>query len=395
MNTGLGSPLEVLHIVESLEVGGMERMVQTMCLAAEKLDVRSRVLCFRRRGLLADELETRGVRVDCLSIPEGLEGYFAFASVARYLHRRSVDVVHTHNTPGLIFGATGARLAGVRTVVHTEHGRVFPDARRRMFAERIVSTYTYRVVGVSDAISAALHRHEGIALKRLRTVPNGVSPLPNLEPGCIDAIRSSLALPLGAPTIGVASRLVWEKGIDVLLRAFALVLRDLPAAYLLIAGDGPLRKSLELLTRELGIAASVHFLGARSDVPVLLRLFDVFVLPSLSEGLPMGLLEAMAAERPIVASLVGGMPNALDDGRAGLLVAPGDITGLAVALTTLLRDRSRAAGFGKTAAQKFRARFTADVMAAGYVTMYRRADDRNYRPRLDAPLAPVGPHPRP
>jgi glycosyltransferase involved in cell wall biosynthesis len=269
-------------------------------------------------------------------------------------------------------------------MVHTEHGRVFPDKPRLMLAERVLARRLVRYVTVSEALADAVHEHERIPREHIVVIPNGVADLPPKDSGKVQALRALLVGERPGPVVGVTARLVWEKGLDVLLRAWATRRRhDETRGTLVIAGDGPERAALEQLVVSLGLSESVVLAGTVSDVASFYRMLDVFVLSSVSEGLPMALLEAMAAGLPIVATRVGGVPDALGNGEAGLLVDPSDDSGLSLALETLLSDierpssrggltpeGSRATSLGRAARERFMSSFTAHAMATRYTALY-------------------------
>ncbi len=363
--------MRVLHVVESLEVGGMERVVQALCLSGSAIGMSCSVLCLRTRGPIADQLTSAGVQVDCLDLAGGPSNYFATLAVRTAVRRLGPDVVHTHNTDGLIFGVSGAWLAGVKTIVHTDHGRAFPDRWYRMLAERLAASMADVVVGVSEELTEALHRFLRIPREKLTTIPNGVIVGAPAESIARESTRRELRLSVSDVAFGTVSRLVWEKGLDVLIHAFARLSVDRPNAKLIIVGDGPKRKDLESLAATLGIESSVIFLGMRSDVGALLAAIDVYVLSSISEGLPMALLEAMSAGKPIIATRVGGMPDALGDG-AGLLVNSKDDQSLFAAMRDLVSDAERRERLGTAAQARFGTRYTATQMSTAYSRWYGR-----------------------
>jgi glycosyltransferase involved in cell wall biosynthesis len=372
----------VVHVVETMGLGGMERMIATLAMTTDAEQYHVSVLCLKEFGAEADRLSEAGIEVHLAHVPRHRPEYFPFRRVERCLRALSPDVVHTHNTPGLVYGAVGAWLAGVPTIVHTEHGRQFPGRLRYAVAERVASTFAWRVVGVSDAMSSGLRRHVKIDRSKLRTIPNGVIAPEAPLPAEIRAVMDSIGVPPDAKIVGLAARLVYEKGIEYLLDAWPSITKSIPSAVLLLVGDGPERNALEARAEQLGIQASVKFVGMRSDVATFMHAFDVCVMPSVSEGLPLALLEGMAARRAIVATRVGGMPQALDDGRAGLLVEPRDAPGLANAIVRLLSHPDEAGQLGSAARARFEMRYTAHSMAAAYQTMYRRADDDAWTPVL-------------
>ena len=183
-------------------------------------------------------------------------------------------------------------------------------------------------------------------------------------------VRRALGIPADAPLLGTVSRLVPVKGLIHLVAAIPEILRRCPRAHLALAGDGEERELLAAQAAALSVADRVHFLGFRDDVPAVIGALDLFVLPSLNEGLGKVLVAAMALGVPIVATKVGGVPEVVEDGRQGLLVPPADPAALAKAAITLLEDRAAAAAMG--AAGRARAeRFSADVMLARLAALYR------------------------
>jgi len=367
--------LRVTHVVETLELGGMEKMVATLCLNTntERFDVS--VLCLKREGAIAEELRAKGIRVGFAQIPVAPPEYAAFRRVTRYLRLHPSDVLHTHNTSGLLNGVLGGRLAGVRTIVHTEHGRSFPDHWRYMLLERCMAKLIYRFVGVSEETTRALHTFEGISMRRLRTIPNGVDEVVIPEPDELFRLREQLSIPTDALIVGAVARLVWEKSLKDLLSAFRLVVNQEPRAILLIAGDGPQRDELHNCDDTKALGDRVRFLGTRLDVGRLLHIFDVYCLSSVSEGLPLGLLEAMSSGRAIVSTDVGGIPSAITHMKEGLLVPPRQPQLFAQAVITLLRNTALAASLGAAARETFEARYTSSAMARAYESMYLRQND--------------------
>lgn len=361
-----------MQITHDLNVGGLQRVVVTLCRALdpERFDVS--VLCVREAGPLAAELEAIGVPVITLPRDPARADYLAFRRVARVLRERKIDVVHTHNTEPFVDGGIGARLAGVRTLVHTDHARDFPDKLRYMIAEHVMSWSAYRVVGVSDDTTRNLSRYERIPRRKLVTIPNGIDGTPYDAPVDRAAIRAGLGIAGNGPIIGLGARLVEQKGIGYLLRAMQVLRARVPGITCVIAGEGPLADSLRREAEELGVADVTRFLGVRLDMASLIRVFDAYVLPSVWEGLPMAVLEALAAGCPVVASDVGGVGSALENGVTGSLVPPRDPQALAAAIESVVTDeglRSRYAAAGRAL---FLERFSARAMTRRYESLYLR-----------------------
>ena len=361
-----------MQLTEDLGLGGLEHVVATLCTTLDPERFETSALCLKDGGPLADELTARGIPVFRLAPPRGRADYFAAAKIARILRRERIDVVHTHNTSAFIDGGLAALLARTPTHVHTDHSRLFPDKRRYMIAEYVMSHFAYRVVGVSDHTVAELRRYERIPAAKLVTIPNGI------DAGAFGRKRDSALkrLELGiaptSPIIGVAVRLTEQKGVTYLLKAMPQILSAHPDAVLVIAGEGVLAQPLRDEAQALGVKDQVRFIGPRRDIPELLSMFDLYALPSEWEGLPMIILEAMAAGCPIVASDVGGVGTAVRDGESGYLVPPRDIDTLAQRITALLGDARRRREFGEAGQRYFHEHFSAEAMAAAYARVYTR-----------------------
>ncbi|MFN0097661.1 MAG: glycosyltransferase [Gemmatimonadaceae bacterium] len=367
--------LRVLHIVPDLGVGGLPRVAETLCRATDPARFDVRVLCLNFLGEIAQQLRSDGYAV--YDLPrDGVDGPDRFASrrVAALYRRERIDVVHTHNTQAFMHGGVAAMLAPGRRLIHTDHARAFPDRLRYYVIERILSTVAHRVVGVSEHTTENLHRYEWIPRRKLLTIPNGIES--RLFEGDVDrnALRASLGVPLDAELLLLGARLEEQKGITYLLKAMARLLPARARLHFAVAGEGSLRESLEAEAVALGIRAHVHFVGVRLDMPKLLRAADLFVLPSNWEGLPMIVLEALAARCPIVATSVGGVPSAVRDGDTGYLVPPQDPGQLAQALARALDEPEERARRAQRGRALFDQAFSAEAMARRYESLYLGGD---------------------
>ena len=364
--------IRLLQIVRDLDLGGLQQVVYNLCRTIDRSQFEVAVLCLHETGIFAADIEALGIPVYLLEQKADGVDYLAFLKVASLMKRLGIDVVHTHNTQAFFDGTLGALFAGAKTVINTDHARNFPDAVRYMIAEWALSKFAYKVVGCSDHTSQQLIKYEKISPKKVVTIPNGIDGSRfkiNIDR---EAKRTELGIRSQGAILGIAVRISEQKGITFMLNAMRAILRKHPETTLVIAGDGELKSSLEEEARALGIAESVIFCGPRKDIPELLQLFDVYVLPSVWEGLPMIILEAMAAGCPIVASDVGGVSSAVKHDETGLLVPAGDIDNLSAAVIRLLDDTSLRETFAKRATDRFETYFSADSMTAKYTQLYLR-----------------------
>jgi glycosyltransferase involved in cell wall biosynthesis len=350
-------PTRVTHVALQLETGGMERLLVEFARLADRPRYSLQFVSLTSRGRVADDIESCGWPVVTLGVRPGLKPGAAFR-LARLLQESSTDIVHTHNTRPLVYGGAAGRLAQVRAVVHTRHGqRHFSTARQdRLF--RAAARCADRIVCVSED-AAARSRFAGIGGAAVRTIWNGV-----------DLARfQGQSGSAGGPAVFVG-RLSPEKDVATLLRATSIVVQREPSFRLQIAGDGPCVAELHELAGALGVRGRVEFLGEVQDVPGLLRRAGVFVLPSLSEGLALTVLEAMACGLPVVATQVGGTPEAVLEGETGLLVPAEDPRALADALLRVHRDATLARTLGTAGRARAHAHFDARVMVRRYESLY-------------------------
>jgi glycosyltransferase involved in cell wall biosynthesis len=289
------------------------------------------------------------------------------------LRRERIDVVHAHMPRASIPGSVLARLAHVPVIISHEHGSILYGHPVRRFLDRnIVGRFSDVVLAVSEWDREKIIRLEGISPVRVQVFRNGILPFPD---GTRE-LRGELA-PAGAALIGAIGRLDPVKGYDDLIRA-TRVLRDQGRAVrCVIAGVGPDQDRLERLIGDEDLGDEVKLLGLREDVPELVHAFDVAVMSSHSEGAPLAVIEYMAARAPIVATAVGGVPELLDDGVHGLLVAPRDPSSLAGGIARLLDDRALAHQLGDAARARQQAELDLDVtvkrLEALYLELYARS----------------------
>jgi len=370
-----GRRIRLMQITHDLSIGGLQQVVVNLCrtINRELFDVS--VLCLRDLGCFVPEVQALGIKVHFLPQKESSTDYLSFLKVGKILKHNRIDVIHTHNTLPFVDGTLGALISGVKTIVHTDHARDFPDKRRYMFAEWAASQFAYKVVGVSEHTSENLMKYEKISPKKIVTIYNGIDGKKfDIE---VDkrGKKESLGIKGNGPVIGLGVRLSEQKGISYLLKAMPGIVQAFPDTTLVIAGDGPLEDDLKAEARALKLERNVLFIGPRLDIPELLKTFDLYVLPSLWEGFPMVLLEAMAAGCPIIATNVGGVSKAIKHGFNGSLVEPKNPQKLEKEIIRLLSTPLLLQNYRKNGHDSFVNYFSSGIMASSYEKLYLRQWD--------------------
>jgi glycosyltransferase involved in cell wall biosynthesis len=369
--------LRVMHVLLSLDVGGLERVVLSLARASRDFNQDLSLVCLVRPGTLAPQVEALGIPLACVCKQPGLR-WDTTDRVREVLRQMRPDVVHTHQMAALLYAGRAARQERI-PVVHTEHNNVAAHRSkswaRRLRTEllwRYAGRYADRFCGVARDVIAAAAAYGTIRWRKLAHVPNGIDTAAFAAAEAHrPAVRAALGIAPDAPLIGTVGRLAEVKQQGVLIKAFARVIPAFPCARLVLVGDGPLRGELEGLARSLALNGAVLFAGYQSNPERYLAAMDVFVLPSRAEAMPLVIPEAWAAGRPVVASRVGGIPDLIADGKTGLLVEPGDVDGLTARLRQLLADPPAARELGRAGRELARARYDVTVMAGNYDRTYR------------------------
>ncbi len=369
--SGADRPWHVAHVIGSLQTGGAERQLVNYLLAADRIDFRHTVICLEERGELAATVEAVGIPV--VHVP--VRWRYAAACLrrlVRWLKVEGVDVLHAHMHDSALWGRTAGRLAGVPVLMTTEHGKELWKGPLRVAVDHHLSRWTARHIAVSSDGMEIRMRRERIEPRKLILIPNGV-PVPAAagDDAGRRRVRSEFGIALDAPLLGSVGRIVEAKGYQHLLSAIGLLRVDHPGLRWLAVGDGVLRAELAALAGAADLGDAVIWAGRRTDVSELLAAMDIWVMSSIREGLPVALLEAMAAGRPIVATRVGGIPDAVRDGVDGLLVPPADPAALAAAVAALLGDPARAAGLAAAAHRRAAAEYSIGSVARRIEDVYR------------------------
>jgi L-malate glycosyltransferase len=356
--------------------GGTENQFMALARSLDPSRFALEFACLRRRGAFAEEIDKREIPLlECnVTSFRSLSAIGQQARLARHVASRRIDIVHAYSFYGNLFAVPPARLAGVPVVIASIRDRAPYLTPMQKRAQRWACQFADCVLVNAVAVKEWLIG-EGYDASKIVVIPNGVE-LSRFERVAGEASPfRALGVPEGAPVVTVVSRLNPLKGLEPFLEAAALVARDFPAARFVIVGDTnpserPYWSTLTNLTSALGLTDRVTFAGLRRDVPQLLASATVAVMPSLNEALSNVLLESMAAGAPVVATQVGGTPEAIADGSNGVLVPPGDSGAMAKAIANLLADPEKARRLGAAARQSINERFSMERMVSATEQLY-------------------------
>lgn len=291
-------------------------------------------------------------------------------AIRESLRTKQIQILHTHGYKADFYAQLAIRGSSVK-LVSTAHNWPGKSLALRLYAllDRILLRWADQVCAVSPNVEVQLKRY-GVSSEKLSLIENGVDSrqFANGKPHLRELPNFG-----DKKIVGFVGRLAPEKGLHNLIQAAGEILRTRKDVVIALVGDGPAMMELQSLVSRLGLEKSVFFLGQRSDLADVYAAFDIFVLPSLFEGMPMAVLEAMAAGKPVIASRVGGIPQMISHQESGILVKPGDVRGLTDALAQLLQQPEKASQLGQRALEVVQSRFSSDVMARRYLCVYQKA----------------------
>lgn len=354
--------MNILQVLSSLDIGGAERTVVDLSIELKHRGHNVSVCTLRHSGPFEAPLSKAGISVTALDKPDGFN-YGIVRRLSTLMQANAIQIVHTHNPHVHTYGLLAAKRAKVRVVLCTLHGLRLGQIGKRETIFGALMPFTDAVVSVSEHTRRIFARHPSLVGRDVTLIPNGVQ-LQRFEG--IAARKASAKI-----VFGCVARLVHVKDHQTLLRAFQLAATRFPDIRLKILGDGPLRCELERLRDDLGLKSKAMFHGSDLDVASFLEEIDVFVLSSLSEGLPSAVLEALAAGRPVIATSVGGVPEILDGQGCGWLVPPASVDALANAMTEAI-SCERLCSMGLRGRSSVAIEYSLETMCSRHEALYER-----------------------
>ncbi len=361
-------PIFILYLIYGFRIGGAERHLLDLCKGLDRRRFRPEIIYFHRDEQMLDEFRHACIPCSIFPATAGELCCTEILRLSRIIKKLSPDIVHVHLFHASRFGAMAAYMAGMKLIVRTKHNVSDPEARHGK-KDRIWRALYPLMLERTVAVSKAIARE----IDSPYVIYNGVDT-DYFDPGTIDQdCRKECVKKFqveGSPLLGIAARLTKQKGHPVLIRAFSQLLRDWPDARLLIAGDGEERSTLEILTSDLGLCEKVIFLGPIRNVREFLSILDMFVHPSIFEGLGIAVIEAMSMGLPIVATRVDGLCELISDGVEGLLVEHSNPGELCQAMNRILGNPALGAKLGSQARTKAVDQFSLKTMVQKYQELY-------------------------
>lgn len=360
----------VLHVLHSMAVGGAEVLVDRIVRQMSD-KFRFAIACLDSIGSLGDRLKADDVPVIDLGRKPGVD-VRCIRRLRRHIHQLSAAVVHAHQYTPYFYSVASRFPFSQVPIIFTEHGRHHPDTRKtkRVVFNRLTSRHRDRIVGVGHAVKQALVANEGFPERAVSVIYNGVPTRTDEETAEVATIRRDFELPEDAFVIVQVARLDYLKDHLTAAKAFLAVARNVPNVYWLVVGAGPKRHQLEEFLTGTPYAKQVRFTGERSDVARILRASDLMLLSSISEGIPLTLIEGMLAQLPIVSTNVGGVSEVIRDGVDGLLAPAESSTELANSIEELIRDKPRREGLAASGYSRASQEFTESKMHEQYARLY-------------------------
>jgi glycosyltransferase involved in cell wall biosynthesis len=363
-------PINILHIMSKLPVGGVENQLLMILGKYDRRKLCPLVCSLSDKGEIGKEIEDSGIEVFSLHKLKHRFDWTIVKDIYNLIETRNVKIVRTHQYHANLYGRLAAWLAKVPCIVASVHNVYTVDRKiHRRIMNKFLSRCSDKVVAVSETVKRDVLTYDGLAEDKVKVIYNGIDTdrFLNLNGGLI---RSKLDISSEAPVVGTIGRLTLQKGQKYLIDAVSTLREKFPQIVLLIVGDGPLRGELENYIRTLGIDRNIILLGTRRDIPPLLSAMDIFVLPSLWEGLGTALIEAMAAGKPIIATDIPAIREIINSEKVGILVPAKDSKAIASSVELLLDNKTLAETIGNSAKKRAFSHFNLDNTVQRYTSLF-------------------------
>lgn len=368
--------IKILEMIDKPFLGGGQINLLSLAKSLDKKNFDVSV-CSQSGGPFVDKVRENNIKHFPVCFRKQIDRRIV-REIVSILKNNHFDILHTHGGIAGLYGRWAAHKCGVPVVVHTLHGIHYLHYRNiilkylYMLLERFFSKFTDAVIFVSDADRKKAERLELVPISKMVVVKNGIDFSESKTEVTATKKKEDIRLGISQPVVGTVARLHRQKGIPYFLKAALKICRVFTEAKIIIVGSGPLKKKLRRMAQNLSLGDSVSFLGEREDGPQLISLYDVFVLPSLWEGLPYVLMEAAALAKPVVVTDVDGVSELVKNMETGILVPPGDPESLARAVIYLLQNKEVASKFGENFKKDITSRYSLSRMVYETESLYLR-----------------------
>jgi glycosyltransferase involved in cell wall biosynthesis len=365
-------PLNILHVISKLPVGGVENQLLLTLRNYDRTKLKPLVCSLLDKGEIGKEIEDLGIEVISLNKLKHRFDPTIIRDIYNLIKMRNVKIVRTHQYHANLYGRLAAWLAKVPCIVASVHNIYTIDRKpHRRVINRFLAEFTDKIVAVSETVKHDILKYDGLSEDKVTVIYNGIDTVRFSDvDGSI--IRKEFNIQSDIPIVGTIGRLTLQKGQKYLIEAISLVKKRFPQIILLIVGDGPMKEELKEYAKSIGLNGHIIFTGSRRDIPALLTAMDIFVLPSLWEGLPNALLEAMAVGKPIIATDILPVREIINSKELGILVPAKDSTAIASSIESLLVNKTFAETLSNNARKRACSDFNIETTVSRYTYLFKK-----------------------
>ena len=365
--------LKVLHIISKLPIGGVENQLLLVLKNYDREKFQPFVCSLSEKGEIGQEIEKIGIKVFALNKLKHTFDYSIIKDICDIIKRERIQIVRTHQYHANFYGRIAAKKSKVPCIVASVHNVYTRDKKlHRRIINRFLARFTDKIIAVSEEVKMDILKYDRISEDKVQVIYNGVDLNAFNESFDKEQIKSKLGINPNVPVIGTVGRLTEQKGHIYLLQAILKLKHKFPDIKVLIVGDGPLMDELKSYTSSSGLSNNVIFTGFRRDIPALLSIMDIFVFPSLWEGLPNALIEAMASGKAIIASNLPQIKEVLVSDGLGILVPPKDSDSISQSINFLLKNEKIVKKMGNLAKNMACTRFNIENTVKIYEKMFEK-----------------------
>lgn len=363
-------PINILHIISKLPVGGVENQLAMVVKRYDRKRFQPFVCCLSGEDVVGREIEDSGTQVIYLNKLQHQFRWRIVRDIYNLIKQKNIKIVRTHQYHANFYGRLAAIWAGVPCIVASVHNVYTIDKKiHRRIINRLLSRFTDKVVAVSEAVKDDILKYDGVKRDKVEIIYNGVDVNRFLNVNG-DLVRKEFGINMDAAVVGTVGRLTMQKGHKCLIDAISKIKNNFPEIAFLLIGDGPLKNDLEVYAETLGMKNNIIFAGTRRNIPEVLAAMDIFVFPSLWEGLGTAVIEAMAAGKPIIASDLPPVREMIEHERNGMLALVKNSTALAQSIKLLLDKKTFAESLGRSAQEKASSCFSIETTVNKYSTLF-------------------------